>query len=136
MNVKGEGGAEPAILNPDFISDDTALVKCPCGWDTVKFKETGRLGCPECYNTFAPLLHDALKSMHKGTFHLGKQPGNPVGTSSAAAAKILSYQKELELAVQKEDYEKAAELRDIINDLKADNSKPKRKRKIKTGSDK
>ena len=136
MNAKGEGGEEPAILNPDFISDDTSLIKCSCGWDTVKFKETGRLGCPECYNTFAALLHDALKSMHKGTFHMGKQPGNAVGTSGAVAAKILSYQKELELAVQKEDYEKAAKLRDIINDLKTDNIKAKRKRKIKAESDK
>ena len=123
MKDNGEGG-NPSILNPDFASDDVAHLKCSCGWDTVKFRETGRLGCPKCYQTFAALLRDALKSMHKGTFHMGKQPGTVIDTNGQIATKILSLQKELEVAVQKEDYEKAAELRDLINSLR--DNKPKK----------
>ncbi len=126
---EGEGG--PAILNPDFVSDDVAHLKCSCGWDTVKFRETGRLGCPECYKTFAILLRDALKSMHKGTFHMGKQPGTIVDTNGQIATKILSLQKELEVSVQKEDYEKAAELRDLINSLRSENTTKAATRKTK-----
>lgn len=118
MGDKNKEGVEPAIQNPDFISDNASHLVCTCGWDTLKFRETGRLGCPECYTTFEPLLHDALKSMHKGTFHMGKHPGTNVDANGQIATKIMSLQKELDLAVQKEEYEKAAELRDAIIKLK------------------
>ena len=130
MKNNGEGAGGPAILNPDFSSENLTHLKCKCGWDTVKFRETGRLGCPECYNIFASLLRDALKSMHKGTYHMGKQPGSVIDTNGQVATKILSLQKELEGAVQKEDYEKAAELRDLINALRSDAGKNKKTKKI------
>lgn len=125
MKNSGEGMGEPSLLNPDFSSDNITNLQCQCGWDTVKFRETGRLGCPECYKTFATLLKDALKTMHKGTYHLGKQPENVSDVNAKVALKILSFQKELEAAVQREEYEKAAELRDLINELKTGAEKTK-----------
>src|SRR4029079_7929153 len=48
-------------------------IKCPkCCFSHADFKKTGRLGCPECYITFAEGLQGLLKSMHKGTRHAGK----------------------------------------------------------------
>ena len=53
---------------------DTEL-KCPkCGFTQADFKKTGRLGCAECYATFAEGLEGLLKTMHKGTRHVGKLP--------------------------------------------------------------
>ncbi len=50
-------------------------VKCPrCGFSQADFKKSGRLGCPECYATFAEGLAGLLKTMHKGTRHVGKAP--------------------------------------------------------------
>ena len=50
-------------------------VKCPrCGFTQADFKKSGRLGCPECYKTFAEGLAGLLKTMHKGTRHMGKAP--------------------------------------------------------------
>ena len=49
--------------------------KCPvCGFTQADFKKTGRLGCSECYVTFAEGLGSLLKAMHKGTEHVGKLP--------------------------------------------------------------
>ena len=45
-----------------------AELKCSrCGFTQADFKKAGRLGCPECYNTFAEPLEGLLKTMHKGT---------------------------------------------------------------------
>ena len=55
-------------------SEGTEL-KCPaCGFTQADFKKAGRLGCPECYDAFAPGIEALLKSMHKGTRHKGKVP--------------------------------------------------------------
>jgi len=49
--------------------------RCPrCGFSQADFKKSGRLGCPECYRTFADALDGLLKTMHKGTRHVGKAP--------------------------------------------------------------
>src|SRR5437879_2200140 len=50
-------------------------VKCPkCGFSQADFKKSGRLGCAECYITFSDGLEGLLKTMHKGTRHVGKAP--------------------------------------------------------------
>jgi protein arginine kinase activator len=90
---------------------------CPqCGFTQPDFKKTGRLGCPQCYVTFEEGLGVILKDMHKGTAHKGKFPSR--------AAKVLVYQNklktlhtELQSAVQSENYEQAAALRDQISQL-------------------
>ena len=117
----------PGLEHPDLI-EGVSHLKCNCGWDTAKFRETGRLGCAECYNVFAPLLRDALKSMHKGTFHIGKYPGTHIDENGKVAMKIMSLQKELEECVKKEEYEKAAKLRDAINKLKTGKQTKKKKK--------
>lgn len=94
-------------------------LKCPqCGYTQADLKKTARLGCPECYVTFADSLKPMLKSMHRGTRHVGKVPG---GTAPVAdpAAQLKSVERELVKAVAEEDYERAAELRDQLKALKA-----------------
>lgn len=101
--------AEPQHL---LVCDD-------CGWDTAKFRKTGRLGCAKCYQVFREILTSALKNMHRGAMHVGKRPG---GSSNREAGKlmleIMNLQKELDELVQREEYEKAAIVRDKINALK------------------
>src|SRR5438093_10456274 len=55
--------------------------KCPmCGFSQADFKKTGRLGCSECYVTFAEGLISLSKAMHKGTEHVGKRPERAQGS--------------------------------------------------------
>ena len=91
--------------------------RCPqCGFSHADFKKSGRLGCPECYKTFAEGLGGLLKSMHKGTRHAGKVPES-LRTKRDLSEQMDLLQKKLAKAVETEDFEKAAQLRDEIKQL-------------------
>lgn len=89
-------------------------LKCPgCGFTQADFKKSGRLGCAKCYETFAEGLESLLKSMHKGTRHIGKLPYGMKQTLDLAD-KLKALQRKLNKAVQEEKFEQAAQLRDEI----------------------
>jgi len=91
-----------------------AELKCPrCGFSQADFKKSGRLGCPECYRTFAEGLSSLLKTMHKGTRHVGKTP-EALRQTRESVDRLKVLQKKLAKAVESEDYETAAALRDEI----------------------
>ena len=93
-------------------------LKCPhCGFTQADFKKAGRLGCSECYVTFAEGLESLLKSMHKGTKHLGKAPQS-LQQSRDLSDKLKSLQKKLDKAVEQEDFEQAAQIRDEIRNTR------------------
>jgi protein arginine kinase activator len=92
-------------------------IKCPrCGFSQADFKKSGRLGCPECYQTFAEGLAGLLKTMHKGTRHTGKAP-EALRKSRETGDRLKQLQKKLNKAVETEDFETAAALRDEIKFL-------------------
>jgi protein arginine kinase activator len=93
--------------------------KCPvCGFTQTDLKKTARLGCSHCYEVFEEPLRVMLKNMHKGTKHTGKAPaGRKVARELADA--LASLENDLAEAVQSEDYEKAADLRDRIRELRS-----------------
>ncbi len=89
-------------------------VKCPnCGFTQADFKKSGRLGCPECYTTFEEGLSGLLKTMHKSTRHIGKVP-EALRQSRELSDRLKSLQKKLDQAVEEENFEQAAVLRDEI----------------------
>lgn len=97
--------------------------KCPvCGFTQADFKKTGRLGCSACYETFQEGLGALLKTMHKGTQHVGKAPRR-FEAIRQNEAKIQSLRQTLERVVASEQYEEAAGLRDEIRKLESE-SKP------------
>ena len=92
-------------------------VKCPqCGFSQADFKKSGRLGCPTCYTTFAEGLEGLLKSMHKGTRHVGKVPES-LRQNRDVSDRLKGLQKKLARAIEEEDFEQAALLRDEIKQL-------------------
>lgn len=94
-------------------------LKCSaCGFTQSQLKKSGRLGCPECYTAFGEVLEGILKSMHKGTRHVGKVP-RAQQSGKTFAEKIKKLQEELDKAVAVEDFERAAVLRDEIKRIRA-----------------
>jgi protein arginine kinase activator len=94
--------------------------KCPvCGFTQTDFKKTGRLGCSECYVTFAEGLGSLLKAMHKGTEHVGKLPERAQRTI-ALSRRMRALTENLQKAVADENYETAASLRDQIKKLETE----------------
>jgi protein arginine kinase activator len=94
-------------------------LKCPrCGFSQADFKKSGRLGCPECYKTFAEGLSGLLKTMHKGTRHTGKAP-EALRESRENSDRLKTLQKKLNKAIESENFEEAAQLRDEIKQAAA-----------------
>ena len=94
-----------------------AQIKCPrCGFSQADFKKSGRLGCPECYQTFAEGLAGLLKTMHKGTRHVGKAP-EALRKSREVGDRLKLLQKKLNKAIATEDFETAAAIRDEIKSM-------------------
>ena len=93
-----------------------------CGFSQADFKKTGRLGCSECYVTFAEGLGSLLKAMHKGTEHVGKFPERAQRTV-ALNHRMRALNEHLQKAVADENYETAASLRDEIKQLENELSK-------------
>ena len=91
--------------------------KCPrCGFSQADFKKSGRLGCPECYQTFAEGLEGLLKTMHKGTHHSGKVP-EALRANREQSDRLKLLQKKLTKAIEDENFEQAAQLRDEIKQI-------------------
>src|ERR1700752_367112 len=94
-------------------------VKCArCEFTQADFKKAGRLGCPECYKTFSEALEGLLKTMHKGTRHVGKVPES-LRQSRDLSDRLKMLQKKLTKAIEDEDFEGAALLRDEIKQTTA-----------------
>lgn len=94
-----------------------AEVKCPrCGFSQADFKKSGRLGCPECYETFAEALESLVKTMHKGSRHTGKVPV-ALRQSRDFSDRLKALQKKLSKAIEEENFEQAAVLRDEIKQM-------------------
>jgi protein arginine kinase activator len=92
-------------------------LKCPrCGFSQADFKKSGRLGCPDCYEVFAEGLEGLLKTMHKGIRHAGKAP-EALRQSRDKAERLKLLEKKLAKAIESEDFEQAAKLRDELKEL-------------------
>ena len=98
-------------------SSGGAEIKCPkCGFTQADFKKAGRLGCADCYATFAEGLEGLLKTMHKGTRHTGKVP-QALQQSRDLTERLKVLEKKLAKAVEDENFEQAALLRDEIKQM-------------------
>ena len=90
---------------------------CPfCGISYLEFRQNYRLGCQKDYEVFQEPLDELLKQIHGADRHIGKIPAG-AAQEGALAIRMEVTQRELEEAVKKEDFEKAARLRDEIKKL-------------------
>ncbi|MGE5543497.1 MAG: UvrB/UvrC motif-containing protein [Bacillota bacterium] len=94
-----------------------ATKSCPnCHISPKAIGQHGRLGCSQCYEVFREQLEPTLRRIHGNTVHTGKLPKR--GASRVKLQREIEQLKaQLQLAVSKEQYEKAAELRDRIKNL-------------------
>jgi len=95
-------------------------LSCPnCGFTLSQFRKEGVLGCPNDFEIFEKSLLPLIKKAHNGgTTHCGKIPSKtPQDTKKQS--ELLNMRQRLQAAVQSEDYELAAELRDKINQLES-----------------
>jgi protein arginine kinase activator len=95
------------------------LVCSSCGISFREFRSQGRLGCPHDYSAFERELLPLLENIHNATQHTGKVPRR-APDESQRQYKLIKLRIELRSAIDDEQYEKAAGLRDEIQRLEMD----------------
>ncbi len=107
----------------DFLPAERRTLRCGgCGLKYADFKETGRLGCPECYSSFEPQLTELMSRIHGASQHTGRAYAGGAFSKlskTEAARRLTETRAELKAAVAREDFEAAARLRDSIKELGA-----------------
>ena len=92
---------------------------CPkCGLKVSEFRKQGKLGCPECFQAFEKDVRAIVSQMAARPRHTGKLPHTLV-VEHAAAAEGVGLREELREAVEQEDYELAARLRDRLREMES-----------------
>jgi len=102
---------------PNAKKEVAISFKCPnCGLGYTDFKKMGRLGCSECYTTFKRYLAPLLKKIHGSNLHVGKSPFK-VAVIADKKMDLASLRSELQRAIETEEFEEAARIRDQIRKL-------------------
>jgi protein arginine kinase activator len=105
------------VDDDDSVSDVIDDLICPnCSITFREFRNQGRLGCPECYIEFDAELLPLLENIHGDTQHCGKLPRR-APDSSRRQHELVQLKNELKSAVDEENYEEAAKIRDAINGI-------------------
>lgn len=87
-----------------------------CGFTFQDFKKVGRLGCSICYDSFKKQLTPLLKRIHGADRHVGKVP-LMAGKTPKDTKTLQELKMQMEQAIQSEEFEEAARLRDQIKDF-------------------
>src|SRR5207253_1286118 len=96
------------------LTDELTRLTCPsCGIKYMEFKAEGRLGCPQDYEVFRAALAPLLQRIHRSLRHVGKVPVRAVH-DAGRQAELRDLRQQLRRAVEAEQYETAARLRDQI----------------------
>lgn len=101
---------------------DIPNLKCgKCGTSYDEFLHKGRFGCAQCYRSFRSQLGPALRGIQGAEAHMGKRPKGHSKATETIVNKLSETDKltlELQEAIEKEEFEEAARLRDRIKELK------------------
>lgn len=97
-------------------------LSCPnCGLTFENFTRQGRFGCGECYKTFRNRLELIMRKIHGASLHRGKGPVvEPASDETEVSFSVKEEERlkqELRKAIEAEDFERAAELRDKLKTL-------------------
>jgi len=117
---------KPPPLNEllaNFVKSQSAIgqvanITCQaCGMTFSEFRGSGLLGCPYDYDAFEKALTPLIKRAHENASqHVGKVPQR-AGIAQGRQQELMRVRRELASAVDREDYELAAKLRDQIRNL-------------------
>lgn len=104
---KEENTSEPACKN--------------CGMKYNEFLEQGKFGCASCYQSFGKLLSKSFRTIHGADVHTGKKPKGYISETNRIVNGLSEQEKlsiQLQQAIEQEEFEEAARIRDVIKELK------------------
>lgn len=101
----------------------TQATRCEfCGSSYSDIAKSGHVGCANCYSVFGEQLLPSIRRIHGNTAHCGKNSGRSEKQSvkpqeETKEQKLARLKSELDKAVQEQNFEHAAELRDKIREM-------------------
>lgn len=102
------------------------VTRCPgCGASFEDITRSGKIGCAQCYHTFRGQLLPIIQRIHGTAQHKGKVPGSSALRVTDPNNKIVAVEETpleekkrlLKQAIETQDFERAAVLRDEIKEL-------------------
>jgi len=97
-----------------YIDTDGEDLHCDkCGLKYSEFKQSGKLGCDRCYESFKDKLKPIIKSVQGTESHKGKIPTR-IGSTLRIDREIRGLRSDLDKCISVENFEEAARLRDKI----------------------
>ncbi len=93
-----------------------------CGMSFSDFQKTGRLGCAECYNAFGEKLREFLEEIHGSAEYRGRSYAVSK-EESRRFQKARELQLKLKKAIEEENFEEAARIRDELKKIKEESEK-------------
>lgn len=130
------GGGDSSAPRPKPVTPKASAC-AGCGLTFVQFRESGRVGCPACYEAFESRLGPMIeRAQEGGTHHVGKSPKRLIGalsdagadraaqlakiegSSKAKLAKLDVLSRQLRAALDGERFEQAAIIRDEMRRLR------------------
>lgn len=130
QGVAGEGPVGGNAPLADFLAEmgkgssqamlPSVSEACPyCGTSPEDFRRTGRLGCSQCWAHYEEQLRALLRRIHGSTQHVGKLYLGETADVDDRRSHLSHLRRQLQRAVDVEDFEMAADLRDRIHELEA-----------------
>lgn len=92
-----------------------------CGSTYHDIAKSGQVGCADCYELFLSELMPSIRRIHGNTTHCGKRPGFALKEGTKAdevniESEIDVLKNKLQKAIEEQNFELAAELRDKIKE--------------------
>ena len=121
LKLNAMGSFMDGLVDPGAKQNrEYSKIKCPeCGITYSEFRSKSRFGCPADYEIFKEGVADILEKFHGSNEFRGKMPKR-IPEEVTRLKEIKTLEKELQLLIRHENYEKAAEIRDRILVLKGD----------------
>lgn len=116
----GIGNLLSGFLENVKDKENRSVKKCPqCGLTFNEFSRTGKLGCAKCYDAFKDELIPMIERIHGKSTHVKRQDHVGLFTKSVnLEEKIKNLQNEMQKAIEVQDFESAAQIRDEIKALR------------------
>ncbi len=115
------GGLLGSLFAGEMASSPAAdAIRCPvCHISFEEIARSGKVGCAHCYTKFKERLTPTVEKLHGKADHVGK---SPVSKEAPPPEKPLLQQLKDQLAeaIETQEFEKAAQLRDQIRELEGE----------------
>lgn len=104
----------PYVTQKSRQAEKKKCTLCASTYDAIV--KAGKVGCAKCYEVFADELNRSVESIHGKAKYAGKKP-KKYKEKESKEDKLKALQAELKAAIEAQEFERAAILRDEIRDM-------------------